>query len=163
MKDKNLNFVLLILLVVVIALFVGFFLAANRERQDSVTTKALEQSGHQVKIGENVIPVEIADDEAERRQGLSDRESLPREKGMLFVMARREAVSFWMKDMHFPLDIVWIADGKVVGISENLEPEGSTPQRSYSSTVPVDHVLELNAGVVKEMGVLVGDGVGMSI
>lgn len=112
-----------------------------------------------VVIDDLEIVVELADTHELRKQGLSNRESLDSDKGMLFVMPSRAMSSFWMKDMNFPLDIVWIDGDKVANISYDLEAEGPSPKKSYSSGSPVNYVLEVNAGFCKEHGIEVGDKV----
>ncbi len=112
-----------------------------------------------VRINSRTIPVELADTLDERSQGLSDRQSLESGSGMLFVFDEVKPVSFWMRWMHFPLDIVWIRDGKIVGIERNVPipvagvAEGDLPL--YYSSEAVSHVLEINAG--EAIGLSVGD------
>ncbi|MDJ0272657.1 MAG: DUF192 domain-containing protein [Candidatus Caldarchaeum sp.] len=112
-----------------------------------------------VKIREAVFSVEIADDDAERGRGLSGREKLPENRGMLFVFEKPGRYSFWMYEMRFALDIIWIdADGLVVHIEENLQP--CTPNQvcqSYTPSSDAKYVLEINAGLVKKHGIVVGD------
>ena len=55
-----------------------------------------------------------------------------------------------MRNMKFPLDIIFIKDDTIVEILENLEPEGSNPKEIYSSNQPVNSVLEINAGMSKQ-------------
>ena len=64
---------------------------------------------------------------------------------------------FWMKDLNFPLDLVWIYDGKIIGIEKNLPPAGSKPTVSYASPGPVNLVLEVNGGWVEANTIKVGD------
>lgn len=100
--------------------------------------------------------VELAETPAQIERGLSKRKSLPKDQGMLFVFKQPGLYPFWMKDMYFPIDIIWIgADKKVVGFSENLAPE-SYPE-TFAPPLPVQYVLEVDAGWVKEHGILVGD------
>ncbi len=112
-----------------------------------------------VKIREAVFYVEIADDDAERGKGLSGRESLPEDRGMLFVFENPGRYSFWMYEMRFALDIIWIdEDGRVVHIEENLQP--CTPNQvcsSYTPSADAKYVLEVNAGLAKKHGIVVGD------
>lgn len=108
-------------------------------------------------IDGNKLNVEIADNPAERTQGLSDRASLPADNGMLFVFADKRVRSFWMKNMHFPLDIIWVDGDKIIGINKNLPPEGETPANHYQSPGAADYVLEVNAGWADEHGVEAGD------
>ena len=89
--------------------------------------------------------MEIANTDAERTQGLSGRASLPAGTGLLFVFESPGKYGFWMKDMNFPIDIVWLGDGMLpVGIEKNVSPD-SYPQVFYPP-VPVRYVLEVNAG-----------------
>ena len=114
-------------------------------------------SGPYMKINKNVIAVEIADEAEERWQGLSNRESLGGGSGMLFVFPHKQVQNFWMKDMNFPLDIIWIADNKVVKIDSDLPPAGPAPDITYSSVHPVNYVLEVNAGFAEEHKIKAGD------
>ncbi|OHA92045.1 MAG: hypothetical protein A3J09_00920 [Candidatus Zambryskibacteria bacterium RIFCSPLOWO2_02_FULL_51_21] len=91
------------------------------------------------------LVLEIANTDAERTQGLSGRASLPAGTGLLFVFESPGKYGFWMKDMNFPIDIVWLGDGMLpVGIEKNVSPD-SYPQVFYPP-VPVRYVLEVNAG-----------------
>lgn len=110
-------------------------------------------------IGQRSIQVEIADTEAKRSQGLSGRKLLSENQGMLFVFPYTGIYPFWMKDMHFPLDFVWISQKKVVDITENV-PNPKTPTDQlplYTPKEPVDMVLEVNAGFIKKNNIKIGD------
>lgn len=103
-----------------------------------------------VRIGKERFVVELAVTPEQHGQGLSERQSLPKGTGMLFVFDQARPVSFWMRKMEFSLDMVWIRDGKVVGVERNVPPppEGSfeTDLPHYSAGEAVSHVLEINAG-----------------
>lgn len=118
-------------------------------------------------INSRPIDVEVADNLVSRTVGLSGRNDLDSGKGMLFVFDGAKTVSsFWMKNMKFPIDIVWIADGRVVGTSEGLLPEENKIDRDlkrYSPPQPVDMVLEVNAGIVPTMNIKSGDIVSVKI
>lgn len=103
-----------------------------------------------------VIVVEIADDEFERVQGLSDREMLEEGTGLLFFHDRSDYQRYWMKDMNFPIDIIWIDGDEVVGFVEAAQPE-EPPLTIYTSPAPVDKVLEVSSGFVAENGIKIGD------
>lgn len=114
-----------------------------------------------IQVGNARYSVDVADEEHERSQGLSGRQSLGVEEGMLFVFPTEDQHGFWMKDMHFPLDFVWIRDNLVIGVTENVPPPESS-----SSSLPVyrppeivDMVLEINAGQIAKDGVKRGDSV----
>lgn len=115
----------------------------------------------QVKIGENVFNVEIAKSIRELSKGLAGHAPLLDDQGMLFVFSWRGTQNFWMKGMEFPIDIIWIKDGQILGIEKNVPPPGEnggeTP--TYSSPEPVDRVLEINAGLSDKIGINKGDKV----
>src|SRR6185436_18462817 len=71
-----------------------------------------------VRIGDNVFSVEIAETPETRAQGLGDRASIGANNGMLFLFDAPGNYGFWMKDMRFSIDIMWIKDNKVVGFAE---------------------------------------------
>jgi uncharacterized membrane protein (UPF0127 family) len=114
-----------------------------------------------VTINGRPVPVELAATTAEHAQGLSDRDNLAPGSGMLFVFAETKPTSFWMRNMRFNLDIVWIRDGKIVGIERNAPKPapGTAPEDLplYESGEAVSHVLEVNAGEAAEWAV--GDAV----
>lgn len=101
--------------------------------------------------------VEIADDVAEQALGLSFLPSMTDTEGKLFVFPVSGSYAFWMKDMRFPLDILWIQDGVVVDLAEDV-PAPLTGQ--FPATVvpqaPAQMVLELQAGEAKRQGIEVG-------
>ena len=118
--------------------------------------------GPVVKIGDALFPVDLALTPEQRSQGLSGREVMAAETGMLFIFENEGTFSFWMKEMHFPLDIVWIgADCAVVDVTLGAPPpeEGQAladlPRFSPSS--PALYVLEINAGEYAEQGIDPGD------
>jgi uncharacterized membrane protein (UPF0127 family) len=101
--------------------------------------------------------IEVADKYESQVQGLSDRKELRERSGMLFDFGDKMQRNFWMKNMHFPIDIIWIEDDEVVNISKNCQPEGERPKKHYQSLFPVNYVLEVNAGVSDKLGLKSGD------
>ncbi len=85
------------------------------------------------------------------------RKSLPQDKGMLFVFEKEKIHPFWMKNMRFPLDIIWLdANKKIVDIYQNAQPCKET----CDSIIPksaATFVLEVNAGFVEKNKIKVGD------
>ncbi len=112
-------------------------------------------------VGRAMIKAEIVSSAADVKQGLSDRESMDQDKGMLFELVYRDIHPFWMNRMHFPLDIIWIDGDTVVEIGSDLPPPrfGEIPF-TYTPKTDADRVLEVNAGVAKEAGLKVGDVIG---
>lgn len=114
----------------------------------------------EVAIDGNVVHVELARTPEERRQGLSGRAGLAIDEGLLFVFETEGKWGFWMKDMLFPIDIVWIgSDGKVAFIKEDVAPE-SYPE-SFVPDRPALYVLELPAGYCASHNVRIGSVVGL--
>ena len=113
-----------------------------------------------LRVGNKIVMVEIVDSDDERGQGLSGRDALKNDQGMLFVFDEPGRPSFWMKDMNFPLDFIWIYEDAVVEVRENVPAaiEGGVA-RTYEPTIPATMMLEVNSGWVKQYGIRVGDRV----
>lgn len=94
------------------------------------------------------------------QKGLSGRSALGADRGMLFIFSRAGMYRFWMPDMHFPIDILWIDNGKVIDADENVSPKFD-PLRPvfYTPSRPVRYVLEVNAGFMKRHTIRIGDPV----
>lgn len=92
---------------------------------------------------ESKYQVWIANTNDRRILGLSNTECLPKGTGLLFEFEKPEIQFFWMKDMKYPIDIIWLDDNKKeVGRAKNVLPE-SYPN-TVNSSVPVKYVLEIN-------------------
>jgi len=116
-----------------------------------------QQKEQYVIIKDKKVIVEVADKEMEIIRGLSNREKISESEGMLFIFPDSRIRDFWMREMKFNLDIIWIENDQIVKIDENLPTEGKYPEKSYSSITPVDRVLELNAGWTEKNNLQVGD------
>lgn len=115
---------------------------------------------HTVTVGGERVSVDIADTEAAREQGLSGRTGLMDDEGMLFVFQTDGEHAFWMKDMLFPIDIVWIdASSTVVYVAKNASP-ASYPT-VFRPDTPARYVLELPAGFSDAHNVVKGSKVGL--
>lgn len=114
-----------------------------------------------LKIGDSVIKAEIADTPNKRAKGLSGRQELASNSGMLFVFDQDNIFRFWMKGMLIPLDFIWIKDNEVVDVLINvLPPSTGTPDQDltvYQPKVPVNKVLEVNSGFINQHGIKIGD------
>jgi uncharacterized protein len=101
--------------------------------------------------GQARLTIELADDEAERAQGLMHRQSLAQGAGMLFVYPESRNVGFWMKNTLIPLDMIFVdATGTVARVHANATPGDLTPIMSGSD---VKAVLEVNGGLAARMGI----------
>lgn len=117
-----------------------------------------------VEVGGAAFKVEIADDADERSRGLSGRDPLPDDGGMLFVYQEPVVPGFWMRQMRFSLDFVWIGEGcEVVDLTPNVPaPEPGTSESEltlYRPSAPILYNLEVNAGTAARHGIRVGDEV----
>lgn len=112
-----------------------------------------------ITVGQTGFTVEIAQTEVARQRGLSGRSKLGEGQGMLFNFDQPDRHSFWMKDMQFGLDFVWIRGGKVVEITTQVPPPSQTNNQPQIVTpsVKVDQVLEITAGSTERYGLQVGD------
>ena len=106
-----------------------------------------------LEIGEQALTVEIACDDLSRTLGLMNRDSLPEDQGMLFVFARAQSLSFWMKDTRIPLSIAFLSDeGEILQI-EDMKP---LDERSTVSDKHGRYALEVNQGWFQRHGLGVG-------
>lgn len=104
------------------------------------------------------ITLEIVSSPSARIQGLSDRQSLPLDRGMLFVFDEAGQNCLWMKDMNFAIDMVWLdASKKIVHIESQVSPD--TYPESFCPQTPALYAIELNAGTGVAAGLRVGDSV----
>jgi len=94
-------------------------------------------------------------------KGLAIRDSLNENEGMLFIFETPQKYSFWMKDMKFPIDIIWInQDGKIVHIEKNLPPcVFLLPCPSYAPKDDSLYVLEVVSNFTNKFDINVGDPV----
>ncbi len=107
--------------------------------------------------GEDLF-AEVADTVAEQVRGLSGRESLRENEGMLFVYQVPHQASFWMKNMGFAIDIIWLdAEKRIVGIVPDVSPD--TFPKMFSSPAPVQYVLEVPAGWADRHGLTLGSSI----
>lgn len=116
--------------------------------------------------GNYVVEVEIANNDIKRQRGLSGRATLGEGKGMLFTFEDRKDTLypvFWMKDMKFPIDIIWINEDKVVYLDRNVPPADpkmvDKDLTLYVPPMPVSAVLEVSAGSVLKNNITVGSKV----
>lgn len=105
-----------------------------------------------------VINAEIADTPDERYGGLSKRESLEGGRGMLFLFNEYGRPSFVMRDMKFPIDIIWIRDNIIVDVSKNLPlPVPGEPLIQYFPNSEINRVLEVPGGFADISNIKIGD------
>lgn len=146
------------IIVVIAAIFIWYFYGQNTQKplpnQPTVTIKDV------------TFAVEIADDGEERAKGLSNRENLAENAGMLFIFEQPATYSFWMKETLIPLDMIFIHDNRIVTIHRNARPQPNTPNEQLQRYPPSEHVnyvLEINGGLSEKYGFTEGDTVNIQI
>jgi len=112
-------------------------------------------------IGNRRFSLLLARTEKERMTGLSNTNKLQENQAMLFVFEKKEYYSFWMKNVKFPIDILFINDSTIVDMYENVQPALSTMDTAglpiYRSKKQANYVLEINGGLAKKTNVKVGN------
>lgn len=103
------------------------------------------------------IQLEVARTPQQQSMGLMHRPALPENNGMLFQFTSAQSLSFWMKNVPVPLDMVFLRNGAVQYIASSVPPCASEPCPTYGSKKPVDQVIELRSGRSAELGLKVGD------
>ena len=111
-----------------------------------------------IRFPKGTIIAEVSTSILKHAAGLSARPSLATDTGMLFIFSSPQKPTFWMKGMKFPLDFVWLKNGIVIDVNQNI----SVPQNLFdfnlvSPSQKVDMVLEVNVGTIEKMGIKVGD------
>ena len=135
---KDFFFLTLGLVVILGSIFLFFTRSSVIENKTKIIT-----------INNTPIEVEVADTPQTRTQGLSEREGLLEGKGMLFIFEKPARYGFWMKNMNFAIDVVWIDDKfNIVDIDKEVSPE--TFPQVFHPDQKVKYVLELPAGYTNQ-------------
>ncbi|MFH1243989.1 MAG: DUF192 domain-containing protein [bacterium] len=103
------------------------------------------------------LTVELAQNSPQWERGLSHRQTLGELDGMLFIFPHLHVPVFWMKDMQFPIDMIWLKDNLVIDITPNTPVETSLQLPTYSPRELVNQVLETRGGWAEENNIVVGD------
>lgn len=131
----------------------------------SPSSDALEAKMPIGKIGaNNTVKLEVAQTDKEIERGLMYRTSLPEDQGMVFIFSPPRPVNFWMAHCFISLDMLFVKNGKIIKIFENVPPchaqnERDCPTYPAGAGIEVSEVVELAAGYSKRHNVKVGDPV----
>jgi uncharacterized membrane protein (UPF0127 family) len=144
MKKKTLLYIVIALIILIAGLYY-------------ISIRKYSLYGNPIKsvtIRNTDMYLEVVRDREKMEKGLGKRAGICEDCGMLFVFAKTGKYSFWMKDMQFPLDILWLLDGRIVKIEKNVQP-------SFAGVlVPSEEanaVLEVNASKSEELSLKIGD------
>lgn len=133
--------------------FLVFYSVKNKRVVVEIPKKSQIQF---IKLGDEEIKVEVVDTIESRAQGLSGKSSLEEDEGMLFVFDIAGVYPFWMKDMNFPIDIIWMDENqKVIYIKKNATPE-SYPE-SFWPKENSKYVLEVSSMFTNKHNIKLGD------
>ena len=113
-----------------------------------------------IKINNTNYKIELAKTVAQKTKGLSQREKLCSNCGMLFIFGYETELPFWMKDTLIPLDMIWLnKDGKIVDIKTANETNST---KIYQNQSKAQYVLELNANDSQKINLKIGDFIDLS-
>lgn len=144
-----------IFLVLAIIATAAFWLLI-REKMAKVEPSKFGNAISEIKINGEKFSTEIVSTSEKMALGLSGRESLCQNCAMLFIFKKAGEHSFWMKDMQFDLDIIWISGDEIANISKNVSHMRGSVE-IVRSDVPIDKVLEVNAGMSDRLNLKMGD------
>jgi uncharacterized membrane protein (UPF0127 family) len=131
------------------ALFAAFYLSFTASQNIKLSKPVIKLNDISLTVDQAVTP-------EEQELGLSGRKSLEEDEAMLFPFKESEKHYFWMKDMKFPIDMIFMdKDLKVVYIKKNALPE-SYPS-VYGGEVDSEYVLEVAAGISDKANLKIGD------
>ncbi|NJL37220.1 MAG: DUF192 domain-containing protein [Leptolyngbyaceae cyanobacterium SM1_4_3] len=111
----------------------------------------------QVIIGDQQIGLEVARTPQQQAMGLMFRSEIPADRGMLFEFEPARPVSFWMRNVLVPLDMIFLLDGEVQAIAANVPPCTTPTCPTYGPEGFVNQVIELRGGRAAELGLQAGD------
>ena len=117
----------------------------------------------QAEIKGHTFSLYIAKTTSEQEIGLAKYKTIGMSQGMLFLFAKSDYYSFWMKGMHFPIDIIFINGNKVIDIFPAVPIATNDALPTYTTKGKADKVLEINSGLTKNYKIKIGDRVNLSL
>jgi len=160
------NFVVVICLAWILSIVIS---GLNRDKEKQTLNPNLPQKQAEIQVKNSdgstktvKLTVEIAETAQELTLGLSNRGSLATNSGMYFILPVRNTSSFWMKEMRFPIDIIWIDGNKIVGIAKNCPiPKDKNNIPTFQSPTYVTNVLEVNSGFTDQNNITAGNQINL--
>ncbi|MGI5828009.1 MAG: DUF192 domain-containing protein [Patescibacteria group bacterium] len=148
--NKNIKTAFLVIFLLIGGLYVIKYTSLEKQLESSLSTQTDVANAKSLWIGGVQVTVEVVDTPEKMSKGLSGRKSLEEGRGMLFVYPDPQPVTFWMPDMNFPIDIIFIRNNTIIKMYENVpNPPVDTPRSElplYPSGETIDMVLEVPAG-----------------
>jgi uncharacterized membrane protein (UPF0127 family) len=140
----------------IIGLLFILFLSSGK-----ISACPLELPSATISIKGYTLTAELATTPAARACGLSRRDELPKDHGMLFIYPDMRPISFWMKGTKIPLSIAFLDDSGHIFSIQDMTPMQT--DRRYHSSRPASYALEVNLGWFRRHGIDVGDAVKMKL
>lgn len=160
-KDLAIIFGLFLLIVALLAFGQGLSTVGFLKEGGQTQTTTRQKGYTDVVIKTLNVSAKVASKPSDRKRGLSNLDSLPIGEGLLFVFEKPGSYAFWMKDMKFAIDIIWIDESKrVVDLTVNVPPEPGRDEDELTLYRPRGealYVLEVNAGLSTLHGIQIGD------
>lgn len=138
----------LILFSIFLILLLAVFLSLSQTRNFKGYQKT------QARIQGQTYTLFIANTEEKRTRGLANITSIQNNEGMLFVFEKPDYYRFWMKDMKFPLDFIFINENQIVDMIRNVSPKNYP--NTFTSIEKADKIIELNAGEITRLNLKKG-------
>jgi uncharacterized protein len=130
--------------------------------EPNISTAQILQIEAKAMIGEYLFELEIAKTARQQEIGLMFRQHLAENRGMLFPVNPPQSIDLWMKQTRIPLDVLYICNGKIVKIDQNLPPCLTDRCEVYSSGGVVDRVIEIVGGTAEKLQLKVGNTVSIN-
>jgi uncharacterized protein len=127
--------------------------------EPKITTAQILPVEAKATIGAHVFDLEVARTPRQQEIGLMFRQHLPENRGMLFPVDPPKAIALWMKQTRIPLDVIYIRNGKIVKIDQNLPPCQTERCEIYASGGTIDAVIEVVGGTAAKLPIKIGDTV----
>ena len=159
---KNIKILIAVIIFFLIVLFISKTYFSNPTISNIFSEKVatLPSCGNyetkNVLIGGQNVKMDVSDTDCKRELGLSGRNSLQNDTGMLFIFDKEGSYEFWMKDMNFSIDIIWVdSNFNITGIEKNLKPD--TYPEAFGEKYLAKYVFELPAGFSDVNNIKVGN------
>lgn len=166
-KDLAIIFGLVLVIVVFIIFGRGFAPTQFTNLTSTPSAQTQKKESTQVTVKDLVIQAKIADESKKHQAGLANYASLALSDGMLFVFDKSGSYTFWMKNVGFAIDIIWIDETKkIVDIAPNVPPEPDKGEKELTRYRPksnAKYVLEINAGLSALHNLQIGDQVSFEL
>ncbi len=165
--DKIKNFLIVVAVVIFAIILFGIYamIISPGRALKPISSSPVSRVPSTAVIDGRQFKVWLAVSASDQQKGLAVFNSLPADEGMLFIFPTSSYYGFWMKDMKFPIDILWIENGVLAGIQNNAPVENVPDSRlsNYFPPEPINEVLEINAGLAQKYGFKIGDNVSVGL